>query len=67
MTRALLPPMAPLTVILQLQQMHQCLGNVWEVAEWITQVEEMVIAQVNAFNTVPDPSLSNSNRENFDY
>ena len=65
--RAVLPLMVTLTVISQIQQMCQCLDDIQEVVEWITTVEEMVIAQVNALNDVPDPIVSNSDRENFDY
>ena len=36
-------------------------------AEWITAVEETVIQQVEAFMSAPDPVISDSNRENFDY
>ena len=65
--RILLPPMTPLTVLCCIQQMHQCLDDIRDVAEWITAVEKMVVAQVKAFTAMPDPDVSDSNRENFDY
>ena len=65
--RVLMPPMATSTVISHIQQMRQCLDDVRELAEWVTTVDETIITQVNAFNTVLDPSQSESNGENFDY
>jgi len=65
--RALLPPMTSLTVLFHIQQMHQCLDEVRDVEEWITAVEDTVIAQVAIFDTVPDLSQNDKNGENFDY
>jgi len=62
-----LPPMTPLTVLLHIQQMHQCLDDIRDVSEWITAVEETVIRQVECFNAVPDLVISDSDGENFDY
>ena len=67
MRRAMLPPMTPLMVLYCIQQMHQCLDDVRDIVEWITTVEETVIQQVEAFAAMPDPVISDSNRENFDY
>lgn len=47
--------------------MHIALDNIWKVAQWITAAEEAAVAQVNAFDTIPDPHISDSNGENFDY
>jgi len=47
--------------------MHQCLDDVRDMVEWITAVEETVVCQLESFAAVPDPVISDSNRENFDY
>ena len=59
--------MMPSTVLFHIQQMRQCLDEVRDVAEWITTVEDTVIAQVATFDTVLDLSQNDKNRENFDY
>jgi len=64
MRRALLLPMMPSKVLYCIQQMHQCLDDVRDVAEWITMVEAIVVTQVEAFTAVPDLAVSDSNREN---
>ena len=65
--RILPPPMMSLTVIYCIQQMHQHLDDVRDVAEWITTVEETVVRQMESFAATPDPDISDSNGENFNY
>ena len=55
MRRAMVPLMATSTVLYCLQQMRHVLDEVWEVAEWVTVVEEVVHEGISWFDAVPDP------------
>ena len=59
--------LATLTVISQIWQMWVALDNIQEVGKWVIAAEEVIVAQVDAFNAIPDLHVSYSNGENFDY
>ena len=55
-TRNVLRPlMSTLTVISRLQQMGRVLTEVWELAEWVTVVEEVVHKEIAHMDAVLDP------------
>ena len=45
-----------LMVIYCLQQMHYVLTDVWELAEWVTEAEE-VVHKMSCFGALPDPEV----------
>ena len=44
-------------VIYCLQQMHHVLTDVWELAEWVTEAEEIVHKEISRFSALPDPEF----------
>ena len=44
-------------VIYCLQQMHCVLMDVQELAEWVTEAEEVVYEEMFCFSTLPDPEV----------
>ena len=54
--RVMVPLMTTPTVLLWLQQMGHILDEVWDVAEWVTAVEEVVHEEISWFDAVPDPN-----------
>ena len=49
--------MSTLMVIYHLQQIHHVLTDVWELAEWVTEAEEVVHEEISHFSALPDPEL----------
>ena len=49
--------MSTLMVIYHLQQMHCVLTDVWELAEWVTEAEEVVHEEISCFGALPDPEV----------
>ena len=45
-------------VIYRLQQMHRVLMDVWELAEWVTDAEEVVHEEISHVSALPDPESS---------
>jgi len=63
-----MPVMSNSTVISHLQQICHVLDEVWDLAEWVNMVEQVVHDKVALLDLIPDlvdPSVSD--RENFDY
>jgi len=56
-SNAMRPLMATLTVIFRLQQMGCVLDEVWEIAEWVSAVEEVVHEEISHAGALPDPKL----------
>ena len=46
--------MSTLMVIYRLQQMHHVLMDVQELAEWVTEAEEVVHEEISHFGALPD-------------
>ena len=44
-------------VIYHLQQMHCVLGDIQELAEWVTEAEEVVHREISHFGALPDPDV----------
>ena len=44
-------------VIYCLQQMHCVLMDVQELAEWVTEAEEVVYEEISHFSALPDPEV----------
>ena len=44
-------------VIYRLQQMHHVLTDVQELAEWVTEAEEVVHEEMSRFGALPDPEV----------
>ena len=44
-------------VIYCLQQMHCVLTDVRELAEWVTEAEEVVHEEISCFGALPDPDV----------
>ena len=44
-------------VIYCLQQMHCVLTDVRELAEWVTEAEEVVYEEISCFSALPDPDV----------
>ena len=44
-------------VIYCLQQMHRVLTDVWELAEWVTEAEEIVHEEISHIGALPDPKF----------
>ena len=57
MNRAMGLTMSTLMVIYHLQQMHHVLTDVWELAEWVTEAEEVVHEEISHFRALPDPEV----------
>ena len=49
--------MSTLMVIYHLQQMHHMLTDVRELAEWVTEAEEVVHKEISHFSALPDPDI----------
>ena len=49
--------MATSTVIYYLQQMGHVLTEVWELAEWVSVVEEVVHEEISCMGTLPNPDI----------
>ena len=49
-----------LMVIYRLQQMHCVLKDVRELAEWVTEAEEVVHKEMSHFSALPDPDVPNN-------
>ena len=47
-------------VIYRLQQMHRVLTDVWELAEWVSEAEEVVHEEISCFGALPDPKVPDS-------
>ena len=54
---AMMPLMSTSMVISCLQQMGHVLTKVWELAEWVTVVEEVVHKEISHMGAVPDPDV----------
>ena len=54
MNRAMGSTMSTLMVIYHLQQMHHVLTDVRELAEWVTEAEEVVHKEISRFGALPD-------------
>ena len=52
--------MSTLMVIYRLEQMHRVLMDVWELAEWVTEAEEVVHEEISCFGALPDPEVPNN-------
>ena len=37
--------------------MHRVLMDVWELAEWVTEAEEVVHKEISHFGALPDPEV----------
>ena len=37
--------------------MHHVLMDVWELAEWVTEAEEVVHEEISCFGALPDPEV----------
>ena len=57
MNQAIGSTMSTLMVIYCLQQMHCVLTDVRELAEWVTEAEEVVHEEISRFSALPDPKL----------
>ena len=57
MNRAMGLTMSTSMVIYCLQQMHRVLTDVWKLAEWVTEAEEVVHKEISHFGALPDPEL----------
>ena len=57
MNRAMGSMMSTLMVIYHLQQMHCVLTDVQELAEWVTEAEEVVHEEISHFSALPDPEV----------
>ena len=55
--RAMGSTMLTLMVIYCLQQMHRVLTDVQELAEWVTEAEEVVHEEMSHFSALPDPEV----------
>ena len=55
--RAMGLTMSTLMVIYCLQQMHRVLMDVQELAEWVTEAEEIVHEEISHFSALPDPEF----------
>ena len=56
-SRAMGSTMSTLMVIYCLQQMHCVLTDVQELAEWVTEAEEVVHEEISRFGALPDPDV----------
>ena len=52
-------------VIYRLQQMHRVLTDVWELAEWVTEAEEVVHEEMSHFGALPDPDVPDNQGDQF--
>ena len=57
MNRAMGSTMLTLMVIYHLQQMHCVLTDVHELAEWVSEAEEVVHKEIACFGALPDPEV----------
>ena len=55
--RAMGSTMSTSMVIYHLQQMHHVLTDVQELAEWVTEAEEIVHEEISRFGALPDPEI----------
>ena len=44
-------------VIYRLQQMHCVLMDIWKLAEWVTEAEEVIHKEISCFGALPDPEV----------
>ena len=49
--------MSTLMVIYHLQQMHCVLTDVWELAEWVSDAEDVIHEEISRFGALPDPEV----------
>ena len=55
--RAMGPLMSTSMVIYHLQQMHRVLTDIWELAEWVSEAEEVVHEEISRFGALPDSKV----------
>ena len=57
MNRAMGSMMLTSMVICHLQQMHCVLTDIQELAEWVSEAEEVVHKEISCFGALPDPEV----------
>ena len=57
MNRAMGSMMLTSMVIYCLQQMHCVLTDIQELAEWVSEAEEVVHKEISCFGALPDPEV----------
>ena len=55
--RAMGSVMSTSMVIYHLQQMHRVLTDIWELAEWMSEAEEVVHEEIAHVGALPDPEI----------